>query len=72
MEGNYRFVWQAVEATGQISGVFAQTIYAPSTGHALARFIELNGELGPDQNGTCFVIIHVSWQPYVAEPKQEI
>jgi hypothetical protein len=63
MEGNYRFVWDAIAATGEIEGRYEQTIYGETLVAACAQFELFHGPLSPDENGVCLVISSIAWQP---------
>lgn len=63
MEGNYRFIWDAIAATGEIEGRFEQTIYGKSLSAASAQFESFHGPICPDENGVYIVISSIAWQP---------
>ncbi len=63
MEGNYRFTWEAVAASGLIEGKYEQTIHAKHLADACDYFTYHHGNLSPDENGVCLVITSIAWQP---------
>ena len=63
MEGNYRFVWDAIAATGETEGRYEQTIYGKTLAQAVEYFESFHGPLSPDENGVCLIISSIAWQP---------
>jgi hypothetical protein len=63
MEGNYRFTWNVVAATGEIEGRYEQTIYGESLAAACAQCESFHGPIGPDENGVYMIITSIEWQP---------
>jgi hypothetical protein len=63
MEGNYRFVWDAIAATGEIEGRYEQTIYGKTLAQAVEYFESFHGPLSSDENGVGLIIWSIAWQP---------
>lgn len=62
MEGNYCFVWEARNVTGEIEGRYEQTIYGETLAAAVAQFESFHGPIGPNEDEVRIIITTIAWQ----------
>lgn len=57
---NFHFVWKTYDAaTGEIEGMYEQTIYGEDLTDAVSNFSAMHGELGEDSNGYAMDILSI-------------
>jgi len=59
----YDFKWTALSATGEIEGIYEQSIHGETLKEATEMFEDHHGTLQPDENGVMLRIDHISWSP---------
>jgi len=57
---NFHFVWKAVNVvTGQIEGMYEQTIFGENITYAVLNWSSMHGELGADEDGIALEILGI-------------
>jgi len=58
---NFHFIWKAFDvATGEITGIYEQTIYGETLSDAAANFTTMHGELAEDIHGEALEIHNIT------------